>query len=94
MSSPLPDPPRAPRLGQAIAPGATVRFDPEDERLVLICPSLDAAPALDLRATDTPGETRLLLDGRDHARIRSNRPLAEADFVLIDQATAARMGLA
>ncbi|MCB1340152.1 MAG: hypothetical protein KDK24_03605 [Pseudooceanicola sp.] len=81
-------------LGEIVAPGATVAFDAGKERLVLVCPSLDTGPPdVEIVVPDS-GPCRIVLEGSLMATVDAAAPLEEHDFLVIDRATARRLGLA
>lgn len=82
-------------IGEMAQPGVAMDFDPVEERLVLICGMDDEhAPDVEIDEIEGGGRlTRLLVDGIQVALLRGPRSLVEDDFLLVDPALAARLGL-
>ncbi|MHA6263014.1 hypothetical protein ACXYMO_07415 [Arenibacterium sp. CAU 1754] len=73
-------------------PVRLMEFDPFVDRLVLLC-NLENDSYPDLAVHREPGISRVSLNGRDLARIRTEKPISVDEIVLVDHCDPAAQGL-
>ena len=85
-----------PCLGELARPGEAMPYDPEEDRLVIVCPMPGGrTPVVAVRAHgEDHGLYRVLVDGREVGLVESAEPFGTDDLFLTDPEDARALGLA